>query len=158
MRLELKLRKINRETTPSRQFQRTLWVKLDQRWHCAYPTMVISWRRLVAIPVASLCLVVVMGTGTYAYASPNVADGDVLYPVKRSLESVESRFHRSEISRAQFERRMIRRRIQEGEILRNKLERIRVKIDESDLPAQEKEAILMQLDLKIDRLEDSVHN
>jgi hypothetical protein len=53
---------------------------------------------------------------------------------------------------------MIRRRIQEGEILRNKLERIRVKIDESDLPAQEKEAILLQLDLKIDRLEDSVHN
>ncbi len=130
MRLELKIRKISAETAPSRQFKRALWVKLDQRWNCAYPTMVISWRRLVAIPVASVCLVIVMGTGTYAYASPNVADGDVLFPVKRGLESVERRFHRSESSKERYDRRMMLRRIREEEILRNKLERVRVRISE----------------------------
>lgn len=130
MRLEIKLKKLSLEAAPSRQLKRALWVKLDQRWNCAYPTMVISWRRLVAIPVASFCLVIVMGTGTYAYASANVADGDVLFPVKRGLESVEGRFHRSETSREQFERRLMRRRIREQEILRNKLERVRVRINE----------------------------
>lgn len=154
---EKQLKKINAQTVPSRQFKRQLWVKLDQGFNCAYPTAFISWRRIIAIPVASLCLVIVMGAGTYAYASPNVAEGDVLFTVKRGLESIEGRFHPSEEAQEKYERRIIRRRIQEGEILRNKLQRVRVRIDESGLPAEEKVELLLKLDLDIERLTDTVN-
>lgn len=151
------LKKINTQTAPGRQFKRELWVKLDQGFNCVYPTAIVSWRRIIAIPVASFCLVIVMGTGTYAYASPNVAEGDALFTIKRGLESVESRFHPSEEAQEKYERRIIRRRIQEGEILRNKLQRIRVRIDESGLPAEEKVELLLKLDLNIERLTDTVN-
>ncbi len=151
------LKKISATTAPSRQFKRELWVKLDQGFNCVYPTAMVSWRRIIAIPVASFCLVIVMGTGTYAYASPNVSEGDMLFTVKRGLESVEGRFHPSDEAQEKYERRIIRRRIQEGEILRNKLQRVRVRIDESSLPAEEKVELLLKLDLDIERLTDSVN-
>lgn len=154
MRLVVRqLNKIAHDATPSRQFKRELWVKLDQAHNCLYPAAVVSWRRMVAVPVVAVCIVVTMGMGTYAYASPNVADGDLLFPVKRGLENLEAKFHPSAEAKAEFEKRLIHRRVREGQVLRNKLERVRVRIDSSSLPDEEKRELLLELDLRLQAAE-----
>lgn len=114
---EKQLKKMRKASKPETTFKKELWSELNVAFDKEYPAMRISWTRLVAVPMAALVLFVTMGTGVYAYSSPEVNEQSALYPVKRGIESVEERFRRSPKARALFHARMAERRIAEGESL-----------------------------------------
>lgn len=114
---EKQLNKLRKRSKPSKEFKKELWSELSVAWGREYPRMSIFWRRAIAVPMAAIVLFVTMGTGVYAYSSPEVTEDTPLYPVKRGIESVEERFHRSSQSRSKFHARMAERRIAEGEVM-----------------------------------------
>lgn len=114
---EKQLKKLRKESAPRKEFKKELWSELDLTWKKEYPAMRFSWIRAFAVPLAALALFVTMGTGVYAYSSPEVTEDTPLYPVKRGIESVEERFHRSSKAQAHFHARMVERRINEGEVM-----------------------------------------
>ena len=67
--------------------------------------------------MAAVALVVVLGTGSYAYASPTVNEEHALFPIKNGIEQIEMFVHRSPESAARFHARMTDRRIDEGELM-----------------------------------------
>ena len=71
--------------------------------------------RWSAVGLTALVVVFTMGTGVYAYESPEVVEGHPLYQVKQSIESVEKSLARTPEARAEFHSRMMERRISEGE-------------------------------------------
>ena len=110
------LKRWRNKTAPDEAFKEALWYELDAAFVRMYPSMTApQWRRMILFPAAAMALVVTMGTGTYAYASPSVTNQSMLYPVKRGLESIESRFHGDPEGCASFHVRMMERRIEEGE-------------------------------------------
>lgn len=71
--------------------------------------------RFATVGVAALVLVFGMGTGVYAYESPNVVDGHPLYFVKAGIEQVEERAMITPEMKARFHAKMMSRRLNEGE-------------------------------------------
>ncbi len=74
-------------------------------------------RRAFALPVATVGLFLVTGVGAYAYESPTVTDGHLLYPVKQGCEHVEAAMQLSGEAQANFHARMMERRLAEAEVL-----------------------------------------
>lgn len=110
------LKKWRNKTAADEAFKDALWYELDAAFVRMYPSMAApQWRRMILFPAAAMALVVTMGTGTYAYASPSVTNQSMLYPVKRGIESIEARFYGDAESSASFHVRMMERRIEEGE-------------------------------------------
>ncbi len=112
------IHRAKKESTPSKDFSARLWQRLDaelpaetRREH------VMSYARKTAIGFAIMIPMLSVGTSVYAYSSPSVTEGTVLYPVKQSLEKVQLRFVQSPEARAEFHTTMLERRIQEAEIL-----------------------------------------
>lgn len=85
----------------------------DQEYGCPQRRPVFV--RATAVGLASLVLFFTLGTGVYAYESPEVTEGHPLYFVKSGLESVRERVARSPEARAQFHAEMMERRLAEGE-------------------------------------------
>lgn len=115
--LKRQLKKLSQRGRPSKAFRDALWLQLSAEHACLYPeASVCSHRfRFAAAGLSALVVVFTMGTGVYAYESPDVVDGHLLYFVKSSLESVEERLARTPEARAEFHSRMMARRLQEGE-------------------------------------------
>ena len=61
--------------------------------------------------------VAVSGFGSYAYASPRVTEGNVLYPVKQAIEQVEIAIAEDEAAKAAVYREHANRRLEEAEWL-----------------------------------------
>jgi hypothetical protein len=111
------LKKWRNKTEADAAFKEALWCELDAAFIRMYPSSVRSWRRMILYPAATMALVVTMGAGTYVYASSSVTNQSALYPVKRTLESIESHFYAAPAGAATFHMRMMDRRLQEGEAL-----------------------------------------
>lgn len=76
------------------------------------------------VPVTALAVIFLMGTGVYAYESPNVGEGHPLFPVKRGIEQVEGAFTKAvkgPQAAAKFDQWVEQRREQETQIKVNKL-------------------------------------
>lgn len=85
----------------------------DQEYGC--PQRRPFFVRATAVGLASLVLFFTVGTGVYAYESPEVSEGHPLYFVKLGFESLRERTALSPESRAEFHAEMMERRLAEGE-------------------------------------------
>ncbi|MBI5793662.1 hypothetical protein HZA87_01050 [Candidatus Uhrbacteria bacterium] len=115
--LKRQLNRLARQGQPPKAFRDALWLKLSQERACVYPD--IAFRphglRWSAVGLTALVVVFTMGTGVYAYESPDVVEGHPLYVVKQTIESVEKGLARTPEARAEFHSRMMARRLEEGE-------------------------------------------
>ncbi|MCR4314702.1 MAG: DUF5667 domain-containing protein [Candidatus Uhrbacteria bacterium] len=115
--LKRQLTKMKRSVRPSAEFRTRLLSGLsfayDQEYGCSQrrPFFV----RATAVGLASLALFFTVGTGVYAYESPEVTEGHPLYFVKSGIESVRERVARSPEAQAEFHAEMMERRLAEGE-------------------------------------------
>lgn len=66
-----------------------------------------------AVIFVAVVFVVVLGMSSYAYASTSVAEGDVLFPVKTTIENFEGVFAKTPDARVKFQTKIAHRRIQE---------------------------------------------
>lgn len=132
---EKQLKDLRKQSAPTQEFKKELWRDLDVAWAAEYPSSIgFRWSRIVVVPVAALTLFITMGTGVYAYSSPEVTADSALYPVKRGIESIEARIPRPPGARSEFHARMTERRVAEGEVM---LERGRMTPQHLILIAQE---------------------
>lgn len=113
------LNKLKRQADPDADFEKVLWAELSDAYNQSYPSMVFCFRHRLAAPVVVLCIFVLTGVGSYAYASPAVMEDHVLFPLKDGMEWVQGVAARSPEWRAGFHTRMMERRIEEGEFLIN---------------------------------------
>lgn len=109
---------MRREAAPTEEFKAELLTRI---MGAPAPRSVF---RFAAVGVASFTLVFGMGTGVYAYESPDVVDGHPLYPIKQGMETVEGRFAETPDQRAEFHLKMMRRRVTEAERLDAQREKI----------------------------------
>jgi len=122
--INIKIWREKRDLSPSRQFRRALKIKLDQAISEKYPECNF-WYRSRVFKYSMIALLVVFflgssGIGAYAYSSPEVTEGGVLYPVKKVLENIEARTKRSPEAKARFNLKQIQRREAEKQVLEKK--------------------------------------
>jgi hypothetical protein len=86
--LKLKLRKLKSESKPDKTFTIALKHELltGKGQAPVYRTTVIF--RYALAPIA-LALILGVGTTSYAYASPSVCNGNILFPLKSGVEHME---------------------------------------------------------------------
>lgn len=121
-KLNRQLKKLKERTSPKREFKRELWATLDKEYEDVYgplpsaqPTRLMY--RFAAVGIVVVVLFVATGTGVYAYNSPQVSEGHVLFPLKRSIERVECGFFRNPERFQACQARMVERRLNEAEIV-----------------------------------------
>jgi hypothetical protein len=114
-RLKRQLKNTKQATQPSVKFRARLMSELrmeyDKTYGCPKPSRFL----FVPIVAASLILMFAMGTGVYAYESPEVTQGHPLHFMKAGIEFVRERAAFSPKARAKFHADMMDRRLQEGE-------------------------------------------
>jgi hypothetical protein len=117
-KLEKMLKKARRSVRISPFFKVKTWWKLQRRYKKLYGHHhgFFTIQKTIAMGFASI-FIFTSATGAYAYTSPSVTDGTVLYPVKRVIEKAEERFQKTDEERAEFHAKMMDRRIAEAEIL-----------------------------------------
>jgi len=129
--------------TPSRQFKRALWQKLEQDFSLA-PKINSApvWLKWSLIGVASLLIVASFGTGVYAYNSSEVTEGTFLYPIKQKLEQaeevvktapeVQAQFLIKKIARREAEKIVMEKRGQATEKLDRRIEKTIEQLEKAD--------------------------
>jgi len=116
--LKHQIKKIRRETTPSRAFEDALLRRIAGA-PVSRPVF-----RFVGVGAAAIILFFSLGTGVYAYGSPDVLDGHPLYFIKQGLERAEGRFATTAETRARFHARMTERRMEEAERIAENQDRL----------------------------------
>ncbi len=126
--LKRQLKKFKKAAGPRRDFRGELWSKLSNEFdkvHVArLPSKSLAKEgrmsftfKFAAIGVVALVLLLGTGTGVYAYESPRVAEGHVLFPIKRGIENMEGLFFaRGAEGQARFHLKMMQRRLDEAEV------------------------------------------
>lgn len=124
-KINYNLWRLRRKARPSKEFRAALWYKLSERLE----TTVVksSFKSLWFQPVfqyavAPICLVLLfgLGTGAYAYSSATVNEASPLYGLKKGLEKMEEQLARSPEKRAIFQIKKMQRRAAELETLQAK--------------------------------------
>ncbi len=113
------LKKYAARVQAPRSFTAALWARLSGRYDQRYGTRPsrVPALRFAAAGVSALALVFGMGTGVYAYQSPEVTEGHPLHGLKRAMENVEGRLAMNADARAHFHAKMMDRRLKEAESL-----------------------------------------
>jgi len=105
-------------SAPSHDFCVRLWQKLESglpvqtRQEHRYDIF-----RRTAIGLAIALPILFGTTSTYAYSSSSIAEGDILYPVKRGMEMMQLRLLRSPQKTASYRLELYERRLEEAEYL-----------------------------------------
>ncbi len=111
--------KMKRSLSPSSAFKKELLQHLGKSFeNVALP--VVFWYQTTfwRYSVAGFLGVVIMGsTGVYAYASPNVSEGTVLYPLKEQIENIEEKLQTTPEKKAKFYLKKVERREAELKVL-----------------------------------------
>jgi len=116
--LKRQLKKLKRDTAPRREFRTELMSQLSDEFSKTYPAsaQAVSFGfKFATASVIALVLLIGTGTGVYAYESPQVAEGDTLFPVKQGIERVEGWFARKPERKAEYHLKMMGRRLDEAE-------------------------------------------
>lgn len=110
------LKKLRRAASPTREFTRELWRTLSTAYDREYGAerRTVPLLRFAAVGLSALVLVFGMGSGVYAYGSPDVIEGHPLYAVKQGLEQVEGMMATTPEARARFHTKMMGRRMNEA--------------------------------------------
>lgn len=103
------LRKLKKASAPAPAFRDSLRTQLAGSATRAPRVFLRS-----AMTLAVFVLVAVFGLGSYAYASPTLAEDTTLYRMKLRLENLESIFHSSPEAEARFRSKILQRRVREA--------------------------------------------
>lgn len=111
--LYTKILKMRRDSAPSTEFKLELRAELLERIN---GTQIYRTTPLFRYALAPLALALLLGVGTtsYAYASPSVSEGHVLYPLKNGVENVEKNFYRTPEAKVYYQVRVLHRRADEA--------------------------------------------
>lgn len=114
--LKTQLKQLSRSVRPSAEFRSQLWSRLSQNYGELYPQQACAHRfRFLAAALTSFVLLFSLGTGVYAYESPDVIDGHPLFFLKDGVEAVEGALAITPEARISYHTRMMTRRLDEGE-------------------------------------------
>lgn len=94
---------------------RLLRIQLAQAWHAADFSLAKGWQAGLASIL--VLLIGLSGTGAYAYASDKVNRQSRLYPIKRTLETIEKTAAKSPAARTSLESKLAARRLAEARTL-----------------------------------------
>ncbi len=121
-KIKYNLFKLKRSVKPDSVFKKQLRADLMSAWDGSFGKT--PWYQAVLVHriAASALLVVILATssGAYAYASPEVTEGSVLFPVKEAMERVEEATKFTPESKAAFYLKQIERREKERLVLKKK--------------------------------------
>ncbi|HRY36458.1 MAG TPA: hypothetical protein P5230_01060 [Candidatus Magasanikbacteria bacterium] len=145
--------KTKRFATPSHVFKRKLQKKLEVVLADKYQTKIFWFQtkifKFTIVGMIVLLLTGSFGTGAYAYYSPEVTEGSVLYPVKNTLEKIEEKTKRTPEAQAKFYLKQLQRREAEKkrveeknkirENLEMQIEKIGEKLDQINTKLQNQE-------------------
>lgn len=114
--LNWQLKKLARRGNAPRTFKAELRSQLSTAYDARYGVQrtLSHGMRFAMVGMLSLVLMFGMGTGVYAYESPDVAEGHPLNVVKQGMEGIEGSLARTPEARAQFHAKMMRRRLLEA--------------------------------------------
>ncbi|MBI4714332.1 hypothetical protein HY771_04075 [Candidatus Uhrbacteria bacterium] len=114
-RIERQLKKEKNSAIVTNEFRTALWSKLSAEIDSNKIAQPFALRfRFAVVGVASFVIVFGLGTGVYAYESPQVVEGHTLYFLKNNVEKLEERSAWTPEMRAQFRTRMVERRLREA--------------------------------------------
>lgn len=120
MSLKKLIKGLRQESRPEKKCKKALWRQLDHKFDHMYPAA----RRLVPRPATIIAVVVLIalgvGTGAYAYESPEVVEGHPLHFLKQNIENFEGKFKFSPEKKAEWHIKMQDRRMAEAEYFVNK--------------------------------------
>ena len=113
-RIRYNLWKTKNDLNPSRQFKRELGALLSKRFEELHSDHSV-WHRIVVakvtrVIIASSVGVSMVGTGAYAYNSPDVTVGTTLYPIKIGMENIIESTKTSPEAKVKFLLKKIERR------------------------------------------------
>ena len=113
---------MKRSLTPDSQFKIGLFKKLsaagDNNYNVKYAWYQTVWFKHAAGFALVVLVVGSLGTGAYAYSSPVVTEGSILYPIKEKLEKIEEIAQITPEAKAKFYLKKIERREVERKILK----------------------------------------
>lgn len=125
--------KIKKSLTPSRVFKAGLFKKLSFVWDTTNNVKHAWYQTALFKHAAGFASVVLMagsvGTGAYAYTSPEVTEGSVLYPIKEKLENIEEKIQITPEAKAKFYLKKIQRREAEREATKLRIEKTEKSIE-----------------------------
>lgn len=116
------LYRVRRAARPSRAERQRIWETVAKQLGSQGGAISWYYQSWFRVSIAALVGIVLIsfGTGAYAYSSPDVTAGAVLYPVKLALENVEEKIKFSPAARARFYLKKIERREAEKATLQKK--------------------------------------
>ena len=114
-KLKKQLKKLRKGSAPADGFKAALWAELDYEFDKVHPRPSFSFNKFIAMPIAGMAIVTLMGTGAFAYASPAVNSEHTLYPAKMAIENVQGVFYRTPDAKAKYQAQILARRIEETE-------------------------------------------
>ncbi len=126
IKLRYNLWKMKRGLRPDDRFKESLRQELDRAWQTRYgsvPWFQMAWFRYAAAPAMALVLVVFAGTSAYAYTSPEVVEGNLLYPIKTVVEKVEETLSVTPAMKTKYYIRQLDRRYQEAAVVEKKVKK-----------------------------------
>lgn len=141
----LKLWKIKKVASPGRLFVSGLRRELNSAWKERNGTTKRSHMSVMRFAAASLVVVMFCGfagTGAYAYTSPEVTEGTILYSIKQKMEQVaettkitpeaKAKFNLKKIARREAEMKVMEKRKQNLEKVEAQIEKIENKLEDID--------------------------
>jgi len=144
------------KVSPRPEFKRELWNTLEKSWQAHHLPMFrwyqTHWFRFSAHIVTIVGLFASFGTGAYAYSSPEVAEGTVLYPIKQQMESVEEKLNFTPQAKTKFLLKKLQRREAEKKFLESKHQ----KLEQTKEQIKQSEEQLQNLENELDDKNDSV--
>ncbi len=160
--------KIKRSLSPSTVFKASLQKDLNKAWDAKYGK--VSWIHSSIMyragAMAVVVLVLVGSGGAYAYNSPDVTEGNILYPVKKVIENVEEITKITPEAKAKFLLKKIERREAERAIIKkNEVEDQSVESEQEDATSTEatnlesKKAFIKKdrkIDARIENIDKSI--
>lgn len=116
--IKRRLSSISRRATPDRDFIIALGKTLKDKGYVRtsrFQGVMFSWKR--AATVLSLLGGLLVGTGTYAYVSPEVLPDSPLYGLRSTIEKVEFKVARTPAAKEKIQLKHLRRHLQEQQKL-----------------------------------------
>jgi len=141
-----------KSATPSRQFKRELWQKLEQNFSTT-PKIKFAqiWFRWSMVGVVSLLIVASLSTGVYAYNSPQVTEGTPLYAIKQKIEKVEESIKKTPEAKTKFLIKTMARREAEQKVMEEhgqSVEKLEKRIEKTTEQLQKADETLQELEEK----------
>lgn len=119
------LKRVKNDLKPRGQFKHELGASLSKRFDQIYGQKSVwyrfIWVRTTRVILASTVGVSMVTTSVYAYNSPTVTDGSILYPIKIGLEKVEEKTKTTPELKAKFLLKKVQRREAERQTVESRV-------------------------------------